>query len=450
MTTGITRIVDASVTRIEGVQGLASFGIPTLVTNETPEASFGSARSKRYAVGDLATVGTDWGTTSEVYRAARALVSQNRTASEFYITQRDAAVAVEQTVTWSANFAAGDVITGVVNGTAISVAFDTDQATTQGLLNAALAAANGVNTSSGAALVNTVTADLEYPLNISLSASGGASPTATIVTSNTPRTLSDDLDAALAECITAKWYLVYLVQSNEGMILSGAAWTEAQTKLFFAQSNDADIITNATDDIASQLSAAGYERTALFYRGTLTDHAPAALAGRVLAGDPGQIIFANKELSGVTPDELTLAQVGFINGKNANSYSMIGSKGYSRLGIASDGVAIEVWRDLDYLQNELNEAFLNLLTVNDKIPFTIQGVALVEATGQAVVNRMVTEGILDPGDGDTVAAPVFTAPAFADIDPSDKAARCLGGLKVLGTYSGSIIKVEINAQINLA
>ena len=448
---GITRLVDVTLQRVQGVAGLLAFNVPAIITNEVPNASFGvSNRAKLYQISELSTVGTDFGATTEVYKAFRAVASQRPTVDRVVIIKRDTAVATVKTITWSGDFDTGETITGTVNGDAISVAWNTDQATTMGDLNTAIAAAYGVDTSSGTANVNTVTADAEFPLEITISAAGGNAPTATIATTTPGRTIADDLTAAAAETGTNLWYAVYNAQTNAGQHLSAAAWAEAQTKLYFGQSSEAAIITNATTDIMSRLDAAAYSRTALTYRAATTDHAPAALLGRVLAVAEGSITFANKTLAGVTPDALSASQLAFIDSKNGNAYTLIANQGVFTPGVASDGIAIEAWRDLDYLVNELNESLLNLLTANNKIPFTETGLKLVEGTGQAVLDRLVAEGVLAPGDGATIDAPVFTVPSLASISGSDKTARRLTGCTVTGTYAGSIIKIVVAATINLA
>lgn len=451
---GITRVVDVTLTRVAGVAGLLSFDIPLLITNETPNSSFGASnRAKLYTSADLSAVGTDFGTSTEVYKAANKLLSQSPTVSKFYIAKRSTPVAIVKDIDWSGDFASGDVITWSLNGDSGTVNWSSDQSTTMGLLNTALAAAYGVDTSTGTTNTNTVTADAEYPLDITISAAGGNAPTATITTDTAGTRISDDLDAALAEVSTAHWYAIYNCQTNNGAHLTAAAWTEAQTKLYFGQTSDAAVITNATDDIVSRLQDSAYTRSNLTYRGTTTDHAPAALIGRCLAVDPGQITFGLKKLSGVTADTLTAAQIGFVEGKSGNTYNQIANQGCFLKGVALDGNAIEVWRDLDYLVNALNEALLAAITTNDKVPYTETGLKFIESTGQAVINRMVTEGILDGGNGDgtngTTAPPRFTVPALADISEADKTARLLSGCKVIGTYAGAVIKVEVAATINL-
>ena len=112
MTSTVTRVVDISVSRLAGIQSLAAFDIPAVITAETPNASFGvSNRAKKYLVGSLTSVGTDFGTSSETYKAARAIVSQRPTASSFYIIKRGAAVARVKTLTFSADMATGQTAT---------------------------------------------------------------------------------------------------------------------------------------------------------------------------------------------------------------------------------------------------------------------------------------------------------------------------------------------------
>lgn len=447
---GVTRILNVTLTRLAGVQGLASFDIPAIITDDTPEASFGASnRAKRYAISDLASVGTDFGTSTETYKAARAIVSQSPTVSQFYIIKRDAAVAQVKTVTWSEDFASGDTITGTVNGDAISVAWNTDQSTTMGDLNTAIAAAYGVDTSTGTANENEVTADANYELSISLTAAGGNAPTATVATTTAGRVAAEDITDALAEVSTAQWYALYYAGTNEGAILSMAGQAEASELLFAYQSNAAAIKTNATTDVMSRVKAAGYLRSFGVYRETLTDHMPAALLGRVLAADPGAITFWGKAVSSVTPDNLTSAEIGFIEGKNGNNYAYIAGAGNFQPGVCADGTSIQTTRDLDYFKYKLIERLLAVLRSSDKLPFSTAGLKVVETNGQSVMDQMVREGLFDPGDSENIAAPLFTVPALADIDAADKTAHLLDGCTYNATYLDGIRKINVAGNIQI-
>lgn len=58
------------------------------------------------------------------------------------------------------------------------------------------------------------------------------------------------------------WYCLVTTFKAQADIEEIAAWTETQSKIFLASSEDADVITNVTTDVASILKAAGYNRTA--------------------------------------------------------------------------------------------------------------------------------------------------------------------------------------------
>lgn len=442
-TQGVNRIISSSLTLVAGVAGLASFDTPAIICDDTPNASFGASnRAKVYGVDELATVATDFGTGSSAYKAASAIISQSPTVDQFVIIKRDTAVAQVQTVTWSGDFGAGETITGLVNGDAISVAWNTDQATTMGDLNTAIAAAYGVATSTGTVNTNTVTADAGYPLSISLTAAGGNAPTATVATTVDGRSIADDISDALLEPTTAIWYALYYAGSNEGAMLSGAAKAETETMIFCVQSNNSDVKGSATDDVMSRLQDSAYRRTFGTYRGTLTDHANAALLGRVLAADPGSITFWHRTLTGVVADDLTTAEINFIEGKDCNNYANIAGAGRFEPGVTFDGNSIQLTRDLDYMMNEVTSELLALLTSRNKTPFTSAGQVLVESTMDGTLSRMVSEGVLESGYTLTVPAPSAVAPA-------DKAAHLWSGITIDGAYADGVRKISFSATVEV-
>lgn len=61
------------------------------------------------------------------------------------------------------------------------------------------------------------------------------------------------------------WYGLVTAFKAQADIEEIAAWTETQKKIFLASSEDADVITNVTTDVASALNTAGYERTAYMW-----------------------------------------------------------------------------------------------------------------------------------------------------------------------------------------
>lgn len=75
--------------------------------------------------------------------------------------------------------------------------------------------------------------------------------------------LSATLDAIVN--VDNDWYVLILESVAKADILEAAAWTEATTKIHAASTEDADVPTTATTDIATALQAAAYDRTFLLY-----------------------------------------------------------------------------------------------------------------------------------------------------------------------------------------
>lgn len=453
MTSTVTRVVDISVTRAAGAQSLASFDIPAIITNESPNTSFGvSNRAKKYLIGSLSSVGTDFGTSSETYKAARAIVSQRPTASSFYIIKRGAAVARVKTLTFSADMASGQTFTATVHGDAVSVPWNTDWSTTIDDIATALQAARGVDTAVdtvGSDLI-TVTFDAEYPGDITASVTGSGAPTITIATTTAGRTVADDISDAIAETTTNKWYMLAPVQGSQGVCFSAGAEIEARRKMLLLQSSEAAIYdATETEDTLSLLNGKAYTRTALLWHSDTTEYANAALAGRFLGVAPGQVSASLKTLSGVTADDLTDDEADAIIDKDGVIYIEQGNTGVTLNGVLVNGDQIESTRDIDYFVNELEEEIYSRLVATNKLPADNNGLAAVKGWGQGVVNRMVLEGVFAATDenGD---APQFTVPALADWDSSDKAAGILSGCKVFAQLANSIVKVEVAANIALA
>lgn len=442
---GIERIVTVNITRRTGAQGLASFNYPVILTDDTPNSSFGSDRVVRYSANGLSSVGTDFGTSSATYKAFRAMVSQNRKPKYIYVAERDAAVAIQKTITITGTILSGQTVAGTVNGTAISVVYATSSTATMDAVATAIAAVEGVASATHSTGVITIVATAQWELSVSTFAATGSGtlPTFAVATTVAGRTIADDIEALFAE--NTNPYLIYLTSTNKGAILSAAAYVQTLRKLLFAATTDSAVKAAGSTDVASQLETAGYTRTAIFYTEDSTQHYPAALASLCLSYDPGAVAFHNKELVGVTPDDLTDTAIGVLEGKNANNYTTVyGSTALVLQGVTADGVQIHATRDQDYFQTTLEGRIANVLTVNPKIPLNTFGLKLIETAGQGVMNQMVAENVFD-SDVDAT----FTAPDIADISEEDVTAHLASGFTGSAKIQNAMVEVSVNLDLQL-
>jgi len=445
---GIERVVDLTVTRIEGGAGAPSFNYPLILTDEAPGAGFGSAHVKRYGISQLSTVGTDFSTSGDTYKAALAVASQSPRPSYFYVGERTTAVATVKTLTFSGALATGHVVAGTVNGTAISVTFSGTTADTLTAIAAAIDAVEGVAsaTSNGTTTI-TITATVEWVLTVStFTVTGSPSLTCATATTTAGRTIQDDIADAEAETLTNGWYAICPTSTSKGASLAAAAYVETLRKMLFLQSSAAEILDVAdTDDLLSRLQDLAYERTMTIYTDDTQEFINAAAVSRVFAIAPGNVTFANKNFTGVTASDITETDIDTVQGKGGNTYTTLGGSGRLLKGFTADGNPAIATRDIDYFVSTLEIDLFNMLSQANKIPFTQAGIQLVDNVGDSVNKRMVAEGVFtnDP-------VPTFNVPAVADVPGGDKAAGTLSGVTHTATLANAIIKIEAAISLQLS
>lgn len=448
----ISEIVDVSITEVQAGTSLNAFYLLCIVAAaaDTTPTSYSSIASKRYTldVDGVEAVGEDWGTSSEAYKAAVKANSQEPKPSAIYITKRGTAVASEQTITFSAAVASGQTIAGTVNGTAISVAYDTSAAATYALLETAIEAIEGVASVAVAGDVLTVTSTAEWTVSMSFAVTGGSPPTTTVATTVAGRTIADDIGDALAEDETNLWYGIITCDTNKGLQLTAAATIEATEKMYFLRTSEAASATaGGTDSLASKLNALNYRRTLGYYHHDLTEYIDIASMSYYLAYAPGAIMLANKSVTGVTASptsSIDATAVSVVQGRKFNTYRKFGAFSMIRNGVRVDGNVIEATRDLDYARNELRADFLVYLSQTLKPSYDEQGLADIKSIGEAVARRLVSEGILR-GDTDVE----FFVPKLEDISSSDQAAQTVSNCYLLGTLKKGVLTIQINLQITI-
>ena len=176
---------------------------------------------------------------------------------------------------------------------------------------------------------------------------------------DTAETLADELAAMQAEY--DDWYALILTRQGDEAaqladIAAAAVWIESRNKIYIAAINQATMITSASDDIASTLQAAAYDRTAIIYSTDHTHYPEAAWLGRCLPEDPGSITWKFKTLAGITVDDLSFTAVTNLRAKNANFYEQVaGVNIVSSEAVMASGEYIDIIRGTDWLQARIAE-----------------------------------------------------------------------------------------------
>lgn len=450
---GLDRVIALTLNLIAGKIGATVSNIPAIITDEAPSGSgdFGAGYAKKYKVNQLAAVATDFSDSGLTYDAAVAIASQTPKVNEFYVIKRASAVAAVVTLVFSANIVTGNTIAGTVNGNAISVPYNTSNAQSLTDLATAIQALEMVATAvSNGSTTITITFESEWEPSVStFTVTGGSSQATCTTTVTTPATnIVDDIANAVNEDATFEWFVLLPTTVNKGAILAAAAATESYGGQFMTlfHTTEAAVITSASTDVASLLQDEAYNYSGIIYHDDQNEMVHAAWASDVLSTDPGAVSFALKSLEGVTSSGLSAAQIGYVEGKNCNSYTDAGPGPLTLKGVNCAGISLEAMRDSLYAKAELETALYNLMTTRRKIPYNEAGFGLVQSYADSVTKRMISEGVFDP-EADPINQ--FIMPAVADVALADKNNRIIPDCQWNATHLASGIKIEITSNISV-
>lgn len=240
------------------------------------------------------------------------------------------------------------------------------------------------------------------------------------------------------------WYFLLLCDQTEAVVIEAAKTIETLKKILVVRNNDADVLTNVTDDTLSKLKALSLFRTATAYNKTNLNYMDGGLVGRVAPLDPGSETWAFKTLASTSTDKFTDSQEAQLKLKNANYYITVAGVNVTQGGKVAGGEYIDVIRFIDWLQARMQEAIFSDLAKLDKLPFTDAGIAVIENDIRSVLKRGVRAGGIASEQDFTV-----TVPKAKDISTNDKAARKLTGIKFTAVLAGAIHAVEISGTVTL-
>ncbi len=256
--------------------------------------------------------------------------------------------------------------------------------------------------------------------------------------------IATDLEAI--KKVSSDWYALVTGYNGNAPVLAAAAWVESAKRLYLPDLNDTRIVTTAvgSSDTMDDLKTLSYERTGGAYHPRPWEMFAGAWFGRVLPKDPGSVTFALKELAGVTADVLTDTERLNLTNKRGNGYEDVAGVGVTFRGMRADGDFLDVTRDIDKLDDDMRKDVFTALVGVDKVPFTAEGMAMVEGPILGALRRAVRDGILaaDP-------EPSVTLPELEDIDPADKAARILDDVSWSATLANSIHEADIDGTVSL-
>lgn len=258
---------------------------------------------------------------------------------------------------------------------------------------------------------------------------------------------------ALITAADDDFYGIIYTKRTQDDIIAMADWVESHTKLYFV-AIDEDGFKNAevTTDTASKLMSGNYFRTAPWYhKNAAADFLDSAIMAVGFAVQPGGETYALKRLGGVTTDTLREHEAQAVFKKNGNTFERIRNISVTQNGKVAAGEWIDVIRFRDWLCETIKTEVFSALINRDKLPYTDNGIALV----QSVINGVLALGQRRNGiapteydaDGNKNLGYVISVPLAANISANVKAQRKLTDVKFTARLAGAIHAIEIRGSL---
>ncbi|MCD7826348.1 MAG: DUF3383 domain-containing protein [Clostridiaceae bacterium] len=250
------------------------------------------------------------------------------------------------------------------------------------------------------------------------------------------------------------WYGIALSKTflNAADLEEAIKWTEANNKLFGFSFTDSELPVTTTN----------YFRSFAVYGGDVPDvevipdenyYISLAMMAKCFGYDPGSETWALKTLAGVYPCKLSSTMKTYCDSNNITYFTTYASKNItsSMGGKVLGDEWIDTIRFRDWLKNDMQERVFNLLVLNQKIPFTDDGITSVEGKMEESLKAGQDVGGIAPteydDDDNEIPGYTITVPKSADLTDTQKASRQLTGCKFTAKLAGAIQAVDISGNL---
>lgn len=265
-----------------------------------------------------------------------------------------------------------------------------------------------------------------------------------VVTSTSPETVATAM--ARAEQSTSSFFFLLCDSHTDTDIEAMAAYAESNRKIYVTSDDDADVITSATTDIASDLQDNSYNNT-LFVasKDASTQFPEAAVVGAWAGTNPGSSTLWGKTLKGVSIQDYTATEAGFAKSKNANVYINRGKVGFFEDGQMASGQFADIIRGALWLEITMEEdifAFLKRKSdLGKKVPYTDLGISMIGNVMRKRLDIGVKNGFLESYK--------LLPPKAADQPDNDKANRVLADFPFEATVAGAFQDITIRGYLTV-
>ncbi len=332
----------------------------------------------------------------------------------------------------------GSIVSPLGVATEISVAWNTNIATTLAALDTAIEAVTGAGTVTTASPLSTVTASAVlgnmYHFDF---------PTADVRETTADWGFEAALDAALV--LDATWYGVIADSNSPKNMNKIARWAAANGRIcgFAPQYSDPSDFVSGEFTAGADLTALHVNDRAwgLFKQEARSGFADAGWFGALFPLDPGSATWAFKRLASCSPDAWNATDVNTIEVTNkGNTYRTESGVPITYPGKMFGGEWIDVTIGLDWLTARIEERIFALYVSNPKVPYTAAGLGLIQAEIEGALEEAEARSIVDAGWA-------VTALAVEDQETADRDDRIARGFEFSARLAGAIHKAIVNGTV---
>lgn len=244
------------------------------------------------------------------------------------------------------------------------------------------------------------------------------------------------------------WYGIAVVGEEQTEYKKVADWAETNSKLFGYTADCSESISNPVPSTYNYSFGVCTKKAA---ENENNEYIAVAMMAKAMSYQAGSETWAYKTLSGVEADDLTAAEIMQLKAANLNYYVECAGKDITLDGKTTSGEYIDVIRFRDWLVNDMQTRIFNLFIKNPKVPYTDNGIALIQnqmiaslKEGQNVGGIAQTEY---DAEGNEIPGYTTSVPTSSGVSDADKASRTLSNCTFTARLANAIHIVEISGTL---